>query len=112
MLSALLVLVLAGAPAGARATPPVDPLPWGVPGQVSVLEVPARMDVGGIPVRFRVATSREKVESLLRHFAQAFADAGFYIERHQKRLAAQPHLTALDTRTLTSYTLILQPQAG
>lgn len=112
MLSALLVLVLAAAPAGARAPPPEGPLHWEVPGQVSVLEVPARMDVGGIPVRFRVVTSREKVERLLQHFAQAFADAGFYLERHQQRLAAWPHLTALDTRTLTSYTLILQPQAG
>jgi len=114
MLSALLALelVLAGAPAGARAPPPADPLQWEVPGQVSVVEVPAQMDVGGIPVRFRVVTSREKVERLLQHFAQAFADAGFYLERHQKRLAAQPHLTALNTRTLTSYTLILEPHAG
>ena len=77
-----------------------------------MVEVPAQMDVGGIPVRFRVITSKEKVERLLQHFAQAFADAGFYIEPNQKRLAAEPHLTALNTRTLTSYTVILKPQAG
>ncbi|MBN1203564.1 MAG: hypothetical protein JXB05_01395 [Myxococcaceae bacterium] len=109
MLSALLVLevLLASAPASRG-----DPLTWEVPGQVSVVEVPARMDVGGIPVRFRVITSREKVERLLQHFATAFDEAGFYIQRHQKRLAAQPHLTALDTRTLTSYTVILEPKPG
>ncbi|KFE72290.1 hypothetical protein [Hyalangium minutum] len=112
MLSALLVLAVAAAPAKASAPPPEDPLQWQVPGQVSVVEVPAKMDVGGIPVRFRVVTSKEKVEFLLRHFGQAFADAGFYIERKQQRLAPQPHLTALNTRTLTSYTVILTPQAG
>ena len=112
MLSALLVWVVAAAPGGAPAPLPADPLRWEVPGQVSVVEVPARMDVGGIPVRFRVFTSKERVERLLQHFAQAFADAGFYIERNQKRLAAQPHLTALNTRTLTSYTVILGPQPG
>lgn len=112
MLSALVALVVASAPAKGSAPAPVDPLQWEVPGQVSVVEVPATMDVGGIPVRFRVVTSKEKVEFLLRHFAQAFSDAGFYIERKQKQLAPQPHLTALNTQTFTSYTVILTPQAG
>lgn len=109
MLSALLVLelVLAAPSAGSR-----DPLTWVVPGQEAVVEVPARMNVGGVPVRFRVVTSREPVERLLQHFATAFDEAGFYIERHQKRMAPQPHLTALDTRTLTSYTVILEPKPG
>jgi hypothetical protein len=107
MLSALLVLevLLASAPANRG-----DPLQWRVPGQLSVVEVPGKMDVGGIPVRFRVITSKEKLEFLLQHFATAFDEAGFYIQRHQKRLAVQPHLTALDTRTLTSYTVILEPK--
>jgi hypothetical protein len=107
MLSCLLALVVATAPQRAG-----DPLDWQVPGHVSTLEVPGQMHVGGIPVRFRVHTSREKVERLLQHFATAFDEAGFYLQRHQKRLAAQPHLTALDTRSLTSYTVILQPEPG
>lgn len=112
MLSALLALVVASAPAQAAAPAPVEPLQWEVPGQVSVVEVPATMDVGGIPVRFRVVNSKEKGEFLLRHFAQAFSDAGFYLERRQKQLAPQLHLTALNTRTFTSYTVILTPQPG
>lgn len=113
MLSALLALAVASAPTQAAAAPaPVDPLQWEVPGQVSVLEVPATMEVGGIPVRFRVVSSKDKVEFLLRHFAQAFSDAGFYIERRQKRLAPQLHLTALNTQTFVSYTVILTPQPG
>jgi hypothetical protein len=121
MLSALLMLALASAPvkapAPAKAPPaPVkaapSPLEWQVPGHVSTLEVPGKMDVAGIPVRFLVHTSREPVEKLLQHFANAFSEAGFYIQRNQKRRAAQPHLAALDTRSLTSYTVILNPEPG
>jgi hypothetical protein len=115
MLSGLLALMLAAAPATAPAAAPqkaADPLEWKVPGMVSTLEVPGQMHVGGVPVRFRVHTSTEKVEQLLQHFATAFDEAGFYIQRNQRRLAAEPHLTALDTRTLTSYSVILNPEAG
>src|SRR3712207_9067282 len=63
---------------------------------VSTIDVPGQMNVAGIPVRFRVHTSREKLEFLLQHFATAFDEAGFYLQRHQQRVAAEPHLTALD----------------
>ncbi|QRN95038.1 hypothetical protein JRI60_39035 [Archangium violaceum] len=109
MLSYLLVLELLMAAPSAHAR---EPFQWQVPGLVSTVEVPAQMNVGGIPVRMRVYTSRESVERLLQHFATAFDEAGFYIERNQQQLVAQPHLTALDTRTFTSYTVILQPEPG
>jgi hypothetical protein len=107
MLSCLLVLVLAAPPAEGR-----DPFHWKVPGLVSTLEVPSRMSVEGMPLRLQVYTSREPVERLLQYFATAFDEAGFYLQRHQRRLAAQPHLTALDTRTFTSYTVLLEPEPG
>lgn len=109
MLSCLLVLELLLA---APSTDAREPFHWQVPALVSTVEVPARMNVDGIPVRMRVYTSRESVERLLQHFATAFDEAGFYLERNQQRLVAQPHLTALDTRTFTSYTVILQPEPG
>jgi hypothetical protein len=107
MLSGLLMLkvVLAAPPAG-------TPFEWKVPGQVSVLEVPGGMNVGGIPIRLQVYASKESVDRLLQYFATAFDESGFYIERAQKQLAAEPHLTALNTRTLTAYTVILEKEAG
>jgi hypothetical protein len=137
MLSGLLVLALSAAPtqpqAPAKAEAPVKapaaakpsapqkpaapakavhPLDWPVPGLVNTIDIPGQMQVAGIPVRFRVHTSREKLETLLQHFATAFDEAGFYIQRHQKRRTAEPHLTALDTRSLTSYTVMLSPEPG
>jgi hypothetical protein len=110
MLSSLLVLKLWLAAAPAQASR--EPFHWNVPGLVSVVDVPDTMNVGGIPVRIQVYTSKEQLERLLQYFATAFDDAGFYLQRHQPRLAAEPHLTALDTRTFTSYTVILSPEPG
>jgi len=114
MLSALLVLgaLLASPPAGKQAPKPGDPLQWEVPGTVSVVEVPGQMDVAGIPVRFRVVNSKEKLEPLFLHFAKAFSDAGFYLPPPPRNMAPPLRLTALETRTLTSYTIIFQPQKG
>lgn len=110
MLSCLLVLeLLLAATPGERSR---EPFQWTVPGLVSTVDVPGGMDVGGIPVRLQVYTSREKLGRLLQYFATAFDEAGFYVQRHQPRLAAEPHLTALDTRTFTSYTVILTPEPG
>ncbi|QRK06222.1 hypothetical protein JQX13_39880 [Archangium violaceum] len=110
MLSWLLVLeLLMAAPTTAEAR---DPFHWKVPGLVSTVEVPAQMSVGGVPVRLQVYTSRETVQRLLQYFATAFDEAGFFIQREQQQLIAQPHLTALDTRTFTSYTVILEPEPG
>jgi hypothetical protein len=129
MLSGLLVLLLSAAPpqpqapekaqAPAKAKAPVKapqkavhPLDWPVPGLVNTIDIPGQMQVAGVPVRFRVHTSNEKLETLLQHFATAFDEAGFYIQRNQKRRTAEPHLTALDTRSLTSYTVMLSPEPG
>jgi hypothetical protein len=110
MLSCLLVLALLRAATPTEASR--EPFHWTVPGRVSTVDVPDTMNVGGIPVRLQVYTSREKLERLLQYFATAFDEAGFYVQRHQPRLAAEPHLTALDTRTFTSYTIILTPEPG
>lgn len=114
MLSALLVLelLLAAPPAGKRAPPPPDPLQWEVPGQVSVIEVPGRMDVAGIPVRFRVVSSKEKADYLFMHFAKTFYEAGFYLPPPPRKASGPLRLTALEPRTLTSYTVIFQLQPG
>ncbi|MET0404979.1 MAG: hypothetical protein ABW123_21365 [Cystobacter sp.] len=112
----MLVLVgglLASAPSpvapAPAAPPPPAPFRWKVPGLVSSLDVPGQMNVGGIPIRLEVYSSRERVETLLQSFANAFEQAGFYIPRRTRRVARQPHLTALDTRTLVAYTVILNP---
>lgn len=112
MLSTLLALALAAAPTPSKPAPDPNPFHWKVPGLVSTVEVPARMSVQGAPVRLQVYASRESVERLLQYFATAFDEAGFYLQRHQKRFVAQPHLTALDTRTFTSYTVLLEPEPG
>ena len=110
MLSPLLVLGLLGAaPAppssGACAS-------WKIPGLVSTLEVPGEMSVGGIPIRLQPFSSREGVEALLASFVTAFSAAGFYVPERQPRFSAQPHLTALDPRTLTACTLVLETEPG
>jgi hypothetical protein len=114
MLSALLVLelLLATPPAGTQAPPPRDPLQWEVPGQVSAIEVPGRMDVAGIPVRFRVVSSKEKADYLFKHLAKTFYEAGFYLPPPPRKALGPLRLTALEPRTLTSYTVIFQLQPG
>ncbi|OJH41116.1 hypothetical protein [Cystobacter ferrugineus] len=110
MLSGLLVVLTTGwLSASPPPSPPPAPFHWKVPGLVSTLDVPGEMNVGGIPIRLQVYTSREPVESLLQSFANASDAAGFYIPRKTRRVARQPHLTALDTRTLTAYTILLNP---
>lgn len=107
MLSPLIALTLLLA-----TSPASDPLYWEVPGLVSQVEVPARMNMAGIPIRLQAYTSRRSVQELLQHFATAFDEAGFYLERNQRQFAAQPHLTALDTKTFTAYTVILEREPG
>jgi hypothetical protein len=126
MLSWVLVLGLLGAapkPAVAPAppkpaAPKSAPLPaaapfaWRVPGLVGELDVPGEMNVGGMPIRLQVYTSRESISTLLQSFATAADEAGYYLQSRPPRLMGQPHLTALDTRTFTAYTVILEPAAG
>jgi len=103
MLSGLvaLQLLLAASP-----QPAPKPFHWTVPEQVAKVEVPGRMNVAGMPIHLEAYTSRQSVEQLLQHFATAFDEAGFYIQRRQQQFARQPHLTGLDTRTFTAYTVI------
>ena len=123
MLSWLLLLPLLGAAPGKPAPAPAPapntapntapaPFRWRVPGVVAQVEVPGEMNVGGIPIRLEVYTSRESIENLLQSFATAFDEAGYYIQPRPPRVLRQPHLTALDTRTLTAYTVILEPAEG
>ncbi|WP_224246245.1 hypothetical protein [Hyalangium gracile] len=109
MLSTLLTLQLLLAAAPGQ---PPQPFRWQVPEMVSRLEVPGRMNVAGMPIRLEVYSSRLSVQQLLQHFATAFDRAGFYLQREQRQFSAQPHLTALDTRTFIAYTVILEPEPG
>ncbi|ATB32156.1 hypothetical protein [Melittangium boletus] len=108
MLSWLLLLPLLGATPDKPAPAPAA-FHWRVPGLVAQVEVPGEMKVDGIPIRLEVYTSRESIENLLQSFATAFDEAGYYIQPRPPRVLRQPHLTALDTRTLTAYTVILEP---
>nr|WP_239578595.1 hypothetical protein [Archangium primigenium] len=99
----------AAPPPAAPAAPAPAPFRWNVPGVVSQVDVPGQMDVGGIPIRLEVYTSKETIPFLLQSFATAFDEAGYYIQARPPRVMRQPHLTALDTRTLTAYTVILEP---
>ena len=120
MLSWVLALGLLAAtpkPAAAPARPaaPVPapaPFTWRVPGLVTQVDVPGQMNVAGMPIRLQVYTSRESVPTLLQSFATAADEAGFYLQRRTPRLMSQAHLTALDTRTFTAYTVILEPAPG
>jgi hypothetical protein len=92
-----------------------DGFTWTVPEVVSSIDVPGTQLVDGIPTRIvKVYHSRWPLEELAMYFAKEFDKAGFFIDsgRHTPRVAGGMVVTALDPKTLVSYTAILKPETG
>lgn len=84
---------------------------WPKPELVEEIDVPDVIRTDGVPVRLHIIRSKVGVQQMLQLYATAFDNAGFYIANHQKRVVAEPHITALDIRTKISYSAIISPNA-
>jgi hypothetical protein len=89
------------------------PFEWNVPQLVSWTEVGDRMVGQGLPLKVWAVRSKWKLDELAVHYAKRFLDAGFYVDPRQKKLPGStlPRLTALDTSTMWSYTVMFYPEA-
>jgi hypothetical protein len=84
-----------------------------IPGvqQGDIVEVPGIIVSDGVPTRLREVHSKANIEELFTYFYRHFQEVGLYIPRE----ADQPHmvrgyvLTGVETQSLTTYTVILQP---
>jgi hypothetical protein len=97
-----LALALGGTP---------TPFFWPKPLVVEEIDIPSVMKADGVPVRLHLIRSKLSVQELLDTFATAFAQAGFYVAKVQKRRVAEPHVTGLDWVGLISYSAILSPNS-
>jgi hypothetical protein len=101
MTACALMLALAVAP---------TPFYWPKPDVVEEIDVPDVIRSDGIPVRLHVIRSKRSIQELLNLYVSAFERAGFYVQRVQRRLVAEPHVTGLDWQGgLISYSAILSP---
>lgn len=84
---------------------------WEVPQLIQRAPVEGETRALGVPVRLEAARSKMKAQDLLQFYVTAFEKAGLYIppRQHQPQITTEVQLNALDVRTLTSYTVILQP---
>lgn len=82
---------------------------WPKPELLEEIEISDVIRADGVPVRLHSFRSKMGVQQLMQIYANAFDRAGFYIAVEQKRVVAEPHLTALDWRTKISYSAILSP---
>lgn len=83
---------------------------WDVPEKIEVVDVPGILRSDGIPLRLTAVRSKMKLEPLIRHFYGRFVEARLYVAEadEQLQLPKVPMLTALDTTTLISYTVVFQ----
>jgi hypothetical protein len=72
------------------------------------VDLPDIIEANGVPVKLTVLVIRQPMDSLLQTFATSFERAGLWIH-DSKRVFAEPHLTALDTVRLVSYSVVLSP---
>ncbi|MHB8873986.1 MAG: hypothetical protein ACYC8T_09905 [Myxococcaceae bacterium] len=94
--------------------PPQSRYIWEVPAQVGAVDVQAVQVVNGLPVRFSAAVSAQDVPTLLEYYTRAFQKAGLFLPpaAEQVNLGERVfQLTGLDTDSLISYTVVLQPVA-
>jgi hypothetical protein len=99
----------ASAALGAEPTAAPAHFVWPKPEMVEEIDIPDVIQADGVPVRLHVVRSKMGVDQLLQTYATAFDKAGFYVALDQKRMLAEPHITALDWRTKISYSAILSP---
>lgn len=108
MLTALLCVALAQ-DAGLK----TQTFDWNVPQLVSFAQVGgAELRSQGLPLKMYLVRSKLKLDELGLHYMKRFLAAGFYVEPRQKNLpgSSLPRLTALDTVSMWSYTIIFYPE--
>ncbi len=105
------LLTLPGAAPKRPAPRELKPFEWPTPKLLQVVEVPGVIKAQGIPTQLRAVKLGVPLEEALQAYVDAFKASGFYLPpvRDQHQPLNVPMLTALDTRTLISYTVILQP---
>jgi hypothetical protein len=130
VLSAVVAALLAAAPADggflldadlsplvkvlSSGKPPQSRYVWEVPAQLGATDVQAVQVVNGLPVRFSAAVSGQDVPALLEYYTRAFEKAGLFIPPAEEQVDLGERvfqLTGLDTDSLISYTVVLQPVA-
>ncbi|MFN0062390.1 MAG: hypothetical protein ACKVPX_07720 [Myxococcaceae bacterium] len=84
---------------------------WKVPEALGRMEIQGETMADGVPVRMRVVRTKANYNYLLQWFADYFESWGFYVAPpdRQLRSPAAPMITALDTASNITYTVIFQP---
>lgn len=105
-LAATLVTTLAVGPAASA-----NPFLKDVPGGISKPTLAERTVVDGVTIETSTLVSSRDVATLKAHFRARFARSGLYLaeETEELRLKLGEQVTGLDTESLISYTVILQP---
>jgi hypothetical protein len=86
---------------------------WDVPEEIRHVDVPATHHVDGVPVRFNMAYSKWDPQTLANYYYAQFRKAKLFIAPEKEQADFSPklfQLTAVDPKTLVSYTVILKPQ--
>ncbi|WIG94424.1 hypothetical protein [Myxococcus sp. SDU36] len=84
---------------------------WDIPGVTAWVESPGLQVTDGVPMHLQLARSSWQMDPLIQHMVDRFRAAGLFISSSPEALnspIAEPMLTALDTQTLTAYTVIFQ----
>lgn len=105
MTAALLTLALAAAPAEREFV-------WDIPEEISRTEVDGIMVAAGLPMKMYEVRSKWPMFDLFKHFLKSFDDAGFFVPswKHQLKMKdGAVQITALDTRRLLAYTVVMRP---
>ncbi|WP_434346574.1 hypothetical protein ACN6A1_34835 [Myxococcus virescens] len=93
-------------------TPPARPsFRWDIPAVTAWVESPGLQVTDGVPMHLQLARSSWQMDPLIQHMVDRFRAAGLFISSSPEALnspIAEPMLTALDTETLTAYTVIFQ----
>lgn len=92
--------------------PPQSRYVWEIPAQLGATDVQAVQVVNGLPVRFSAGVSAQDVPTLLKFYTLAFEKAGLFIPPAEEQVDLGERvfqLTGLDTDSLISYTVVLQP---
>ena len=108
MIPLVLTALLGAAPdAGVAA-----PFSWDVPGQLQLVPVGKRMEREGLPMVVFLAKSSWELDRLLLHYADRFAEAGYFIPPKMGRLKGLklPRVVALDDVRMVSFLVYGWPE--
>lgn len=86
---------------------------WDVPQALDAVDVPGRVEAGGLPVAIHAVRSKQTVDQLLQHFRTEFTKKGLFLPppEHLTLRTTLSQVTGLDPDTFIAYTVFLQPNA-